>query len=186
MHDDGEDLLTPAEQYGWKDGEREQAQREMAERQAKTKREETLAWCAQRAERQRQPVSAEKTDAQSKQDEATATEYWKSYIRDQIGKNSTAMINAVGDAVGDVLAKEKKAREMGDDELRQQFWDVTARFDDHPRHDEITALYKTIDELRGRLDKLEAAPASRAPAPAIKSDGTPRGLDLDRLREWRH
>jgi len=157
--DEDEDRLTREEildRYGWGEGEREQVGREMAERQRQIDAEACKAAVAREAERQREPV-VERTFAQSKQDEAAATKYWKGYVRDEIDKSQTAMIGALGD----LLVKERERGKCAVDDVKSMYRDMSVRFDDHPRHDEIVALYKTIDELRGRLDKLEAAPANR-------------------------
>jgi len=61
MHDDDQDddaPLTPQElreRYGFKPGEREQIEREMAERARRIALEQTLEWCAQRAEQPQPP-----------------------------------------------------------------------------------------------------------------------------------
>ena len=146
--------------------EREAEARELAERQAQTRRDETLAWARQRAERQRPPV-VEKTYAQKKQDEAAATKYWQGYIRQQLDSANMAMTKAIAQAI----VNEERRCDQADFDLRTIIIDVRDRF----------------DEMEARMNELEARISKRRGAATPTCDATPRGFDLDRLRgEWRH
>ena len=65
-------------------------------------------------------------------------------------------------AIAQAVVNEERRREQSDNDLMTIIVDVRNRFDAmEVRAAEVAALRATIDELRGRLDKLEAASASR-------------------------
>ena len=147
--------------------ERAAMQREMAERQARIKREETLAWCAQRAET-REAKPRQNTESDEVLMQANATNYWKSYIKHQLDQRDAANVRAIAQAI----ANEEKARQYADDDIMTIVRDVRDRFDE---------MDARLNELEGRISKR---------APAIKCDGNARAFDLDRVRDtfdgWRH
>jgi polyhydroxyalkanoate synthesis regulator phasin len=148
------------ERYGWQPGEREQVEREMVERQVRIDAERHKDAVVREAERQRPLVVT--NDAQSKRDADAATKYWHGYIREQLDQQQRALLKAIAGAV----IGEEKARQQDVAEARSHYRDICNRFDDHPTHDEIAALRKTIDELRERIAKLEAV-GKAAPLRAV-------------------
>jgi hypothetical protein len=156
MHDDNDDEIR-RQNYERMFGTPEEREAEASEaevRAARIRSEETLAWARQRAEereaeRQRAPV-VEKTHAA----QAKATQYWEGYIKQQLDKRDLSMIKAIAQAVVD----EERRRERADADIKTIIFDVRDRFDAmEVRAFEVEALRTAIDELREKIDKLEAS-----------------------------
>ena len=104
-----------------------------------------------------------KTYAQRKRDEDAATKQWKSYIRDQLDRRERVLLKVIAQMAVD----EERRSERADADIKQIIFDVRDRFDAmEARAAEVAALRSTIDELRERLERLEAT-GKAAPLRAV-------------------
>jgi hypothetical protein len=186
---DDNDRLTREEilaAYGWQPGEKEQLEREMAERQVRIDaeaRDEMLRWCEARAIAERQRPALEKTAAECRLEAAAAVKVWESYVQNKINDAIAMIGKETSRFVSKELNADVEARKQGDEELREALdnqdrrrkqdkeelkgiiFDNQHRFKDHPTHEVIWALRRQIDtlqaqnnEMRQRIERLEAAP----------------------------
>jgi hypothetical protein len=154
------------ERFGWQPGEKEQLEREVAERQ-RLNDETHAAEASRQRETGQQPAPVDTETIRQRRDKAAAdAKWWKTYIRAHLDQRTKDMFKAIAP----VIVKEQKARALDIDEVRSQYRDICARFDDHPRHDVVKSLRKRIDELQERIDSLEKAAAQPA-ARTLKSVG---------------
>jgi len=164
MHeDDDNDRPTRdeiLERYGWAEGEREQVEREMAERQvridAETREAEAKAraveerWAAEKAAAARRTetvVTRNYGTPVTTQAGATMTKEWSAYIDRRIKKAALAGDKVWAAALAGTVGKDLIAVERSNAELLTKL-DATAR---------------QLNELAERLDKLEVA-AKTSPA----------------------
>ena len=181
MHTDDDDTDEEvAEIYGWQEGEREAMQREMAEQQARAKRDETLEWCRRR---NLEVPSKSKSDGPTDElgrplndprnkfnpDEVVTKGYgmpatqaaptlltkeWQAYIERRIDTHNIAMIKAVADAV----VTEEKARQQIDTDLIARVAKLETELTELRAEAKVRAA---LEDMATRLDKLETVPASR-------------------------
>jgi hypothetical protein len=96
--------------YRWQPGEREQVEAEMAERAARNKREEVLAWALDRQAARNAPKSYEPpVDGQRRQaavpEPNTFSQEWANYIAAKVKRSEESTIRACMTAVGEVIGK---------------------------------------------------------------------------------
>ena len=150
-----------ARKWAFRPGEREAIAAELAERQARIKRDETLAWAEQQIETR---DAASRLDADEKgihtmdtpggaqempqQDRsATMTNDWATWVRREIRTSQRKQRDAILGGVGDVMAEQRAAHKKTVDELRR----------------EIETLRATVADLTARLDRLEQIERSSVP-----------------------
>jgi len=148
------------DRYGWQPGEKEQIEREMAERQRRIDAEAREAEQRRSVERQQRPLVV---DTQRRQADAASVKYWEGYIKRQLEKESRAMTSTVAKFVGEELNTQDRARKHAVEDLKEMIFDTQKRFHDHPDFAAIAALRQQIATLQARLDAIEAA-AKTAPA----------------------
>lgn len=203
MEDDQPTREEIAERYGWAEGEREQAEREIAARAERSKRDETLAWCAQRAApgsstagptdelgrplndpRYRldpevitkgygAPVTQHRAATAAP---ASMTKEWQDYIERRIRKGRNAAAEEMAVAIAQTLGKSLVAVEREVAELHKRQVDLDNEINEMIRRQRASAQF---DELNERLKQLEATPA-------VKCDATPRDFDRGAFDGWQH
>ena len=115
MRDDDDDVSAPdeiAERYAWQPGEREQIEREMAEREQRICRDEMLEWCRQRAEA-REPEVLKRTASMGSGEKKELIAWLAMHARDVARAEVRALTAQLADAIGKALAEERaKHREL--------------------------------------------------------------------------
>ena len=173
-----------AERYGWQEGEREALQREMAERAARIKRDEALAWCKARNEARAREAKTMATDypcdgagnplrghaksydaprGQPVADESY-WENWRSFILRTARVELNASTKMIAEETGTVLGEQCNA-------LRDEI--ASERDGRQKLEAELQALKTEIAELRGELKTRSALDEMTARLDRIEQARTP-------------
>ena len=168
--------------YGWQPGEREAVERDMAERQRRDAHDEAVAWAKfwmqEKAEAERRP--AEKHTATKPEiPMTTSTQTWEAWVDTRIRANrqasEKAMLGGVADAIANVIAVERGARQKAETEVAVLKLQLAALKSEMV---ELRALKSEVAELRGELrvrsaiDGVEARLAKlQVPLSRLKAAG---------------
>src|SRR5262245_21797288 len=137
--------------YAWQPGEREEAERQMAERQARIDAEAIAA--AMRAEQPAEPVITKAApQPQGRNSSWASWQRWAQSVERRLAKQRKQR-DAILGGVADVIREQRQAREQADAEQRRELATVQT---------ELEALKIEVAELRGRLaERSDAAAPDR-------------------------
>jgi len=144
--------------YLWREGEREQVEREMAEREARIKRDEVLEWSKRYNEARATTPAPEvvmKSYTAPTAAPATLTKEWVDYIERRIKRESRATDECTAKAIAQTIGKSVIDVERANTALLER----VARLETELA--ELKGEMKTravLAETLERLDRLEAGP----------------------------
>jgi flagellar biosynthesis/type III secretory pathway protein FliH len=133
--------MTDDETFAWREGEREQIEREMEERAAGIRKAELLAWC-EREEERRATDAVTKSAAPTRRREQGMTHDVQAYIDTVVRRSEDHILKLSMEVVGEVLAEERKR-------VAEEHAKMRAEFEHELLKLKAEVLQAQLDEARG-------------------------------------